>query len=90
MILEEDTVYKTYSLYIESRFTTLGYSAGSLYDGIPQFIKLLERTNKNNLVTRACSLYLERDLILAEMRAFYYHFTMPSLNCREKIIKMHW
>ena len=39
LILEEDGVYKTYSLY-ERRFSKLGYSAGSIFESIPQFRKL--------------------------------------------------
>ena len=58
LILEEDGVYKNYSLYKERRFTKLGYTAGALFDCIPQFQKLFERTSKNNLLVRACRLYL--------------------------------
>ena len=39
-ILEEDNVYKSYSLYKERRFSKLGYSAGAIYDCLPQFQKL--------------------------------------------------
>jgi hypothetical protein len=56
LILEEDGIYKTYSLYNERRFAKLGYSAGSIYDCLPQFRKLLDRTAKNSLLVRACKL----------------------------------
>ena len=45
-VLEEDGVYKSYSLYKEKRFTKLGYTAGAIYDCLPQFRKVLERTHK--------------------------------------------
>ena len=40
--LEEDGVYKSYRLYKERRFAKLGYTAGVLFDCIPQFQKVLE------------------------------------------------
>ena len=85
LILEEDKVYKTYSLYKERRFSKLGYSAGSIYDCLPQFQKALERTNKNNLLIRACR--LESDFIKTALKAlatFTYCVTMPFLNCVER------
>ena len=87
LILEEDNVYKSYSLYKERRFSKLGYSAGSIYDCLPQFQKLLERTHLNNLLVRACRLYLESDYIKTALRAlanFTYCVTMPFLNCVER------
>ena len=87
LILEEDKVYKTYSLYKERRFSKLGYSAGSIYDCLPQFQKALERTNKNNLLIRSCRLYLESDFIKTALKAlatFTYCVTMQFLNCVER------
>jgi len=46
LVLEEDGVSKSYSLYKEKRFTKLGYTAGAIFKCIPQFQKLLERTTK--------------------------------------------
>ena len=86
LILEEDGIYKTYSLYKECRFAKLGYSAGSIYDCLPQFQKLLDRTAKNNLLIRACKLYLESDFIVESLKVlsnFTYYVTMPFLNCVE-------
>jgi hypothetical protein len=88
LILEEDEVYKTYSLYKEIRFAKLGYTAGAIYDCLPQFTKLLERTSKNNMLVRACRLYLECDFIIAGLKAlsnFTYEVTMPFLNCVERV-----
>ena len=59
-----------------------------LFDCIPQFQKLLERRSKNNLLVRACQLYLESDFIMAGLKAllnFTYHVTMPFLNCKERV-----
>ena len=87
LILEEDGLYKTFSIYKERRFARLGYSAGSVYESIPQFKKLLERTNKNNLLVRACRLYLESDFVVAALKAlanFTYFVTMPFLNFVEQ------
>ena len=88
LILEEDGIYKTYSLYKERRFAKLGYTAGAIYESLPQFKKLLERTSRNKLLVRACNLYLESDLIIAGLKAlsnFTYHITMPFLNCVERV-----
>ena len=87
LILEEDNVHKSYSLYKERRFSKLGYSAGAIYDCLPQFQKLLERAHLNNLLVRACRLYLESDYIKTALRAlanFTYCVTMPFLNCVER------
>ena len=40
LILEEDVVYKSYSLYKERRFAKHGFTAGALFDCIPRFQKL--------------------------------------------------
>ena len=45
-ILEKDGVDKSYSLYKERRFTRLGYTAGAIYECLPQFRELLEKTHK--------------------------------------------
>ena len=87
LILAEDGVYKTYSLYKERRFSKLGYSAGSIFDSIPQFRKLLERTSHNNLLVQSCRIYLESYLIIAGLTVlcnFTYFITMPFLNAVER------
>ena len=87
LILEEDKVYKSYSLYKERRFSKLGYTAGAIFDCLPQFEKLLERTHLNNLLVRACRLYLESDYIKTALKAlanFTFCVTMPFLNCVER------
>ena len=84
----EDGVYRTFSLYKERRFTKLGYSAGAIYDCLPQFKKLLERTQLNNLLVRGCRLYLESDYIPVSLKAlsnFTYRVTMPYLNAVERV-----
>ena len=63
--LEEDGVYKSFSLYKEKRFTRLGYQAGAILDCIHYFRKVLEETHLNNLLVRSCRIYLENDFILA-------------------------
>ena len=72
--LEEDGVYKSFSLYKEKRFTHLGYQAGAILDCIPYFRNVLEETHLNNLLVRSCRIYLENDFILAGMKALA-HFT---------------
>ena len=87
IMLEEDDVTKSFSLYKERRFTKLGYTAGSIIDCIPQFEKRLSETTYNNSLVQACRLYLENDYILAALKAlsyFTYKVTMPYLNCVEK------
>ena len=87
LIVEEDNIYKTYSLYKERRFAKLCFSAGSIYGCLPQFRKLLERTTKNNLLVRASKIYLESEFITGALKAlsnFTYCETMPFLNCVEK------
>lgn len=83
LILEEDGVHKKYSLYKERRFTRLGYTAASIFECLPQFKKLLDRTSKKNLLVRACRLYIESDLIRAALKPlgyFTYTVTMPFIN----------
>ena len=47
-----------------------GYTAGALFDCISHFIKnILERTSRNNLLVRACRLYLESDFVMAGLKA---------------------
>ena len=88
LILEEDGVCKSYGLQRERKFAKLGYTAGALFDCIPQFQKLLEKTSKNNLLARACRLYLGSDFVMAGLKAlsnFTYHVTMLFLNCVERV-----
>ena len=83
-ILEEAGVYKSFSLYKEKRFTRLGYQSGAIYDSLPYLRKLLDETPLNNLLVRACKLYIESEYILAAFKAlanFTYRITMPYLNC---------
>ena len=87
LILEEAGAHKTFSLYSERRFTRLGYQSGAVYDCIPYFKKLLAVRNLNNLLVRACKLYLENDFILAASKAlvnFTHRVTMPFLNAIER------
>ena len=88
LTLEEDGVYKSCSLYKERKFAKLGFTAGALFDCLPQFQKLLETTSKNNLLVRACRLYLESDFVMAVLKAlsnFTYTVTMPFLNYVERV-----
>ena len=85
--LEEAGTYKTFSLYKEKRFTRMGYQAGAVYDCIPYFRAVLDETPLNNLLVRACRIYLENDFIIAGLKAlslFTYNITMPFLNLVEK------
>ena len=78
--LEETGVHKTFSLYKEKRFTRLGYQTGAMYDCIPYFRQILNDTALNNLLIRACRLYVENDFIIAGFKAlanFTYNVTMP-------------
>ena len=87
MILENDSVHKSLSLYKERRFTKLGYTAGAIVDCLPQFEKLLEQTHHNSMLVQACTLYLESDYIIASLKAlanFTCNVTMPYLNFVER------
>ena len=64
----------------------MGYSAGAIFDCLPQFQKLLDRTSKNNLLVRACKIYLESSFITASLKVLSnctYYVTMPFLNLVE-------
>lgn len=87
LILEEAGVHKSFSLYKEKRFTRLGYQAGAVVDCLQYFRKLLDQTHLNNLLVRACRIYLENDYIVSGLKAlsnFTYNVTMPFLNCVER------
>ena len=51
LILKEDGICKTCSIYKEWYFTKSWHTAGTLLDCIPQFKKLVDCTNKCNLLT---------------------------------------
>ena len=87
LILEEAGVHKSFSLYKEKRFTHLAYQAGTIYDALPYFKILLDRTPLNNLLVGACRLYLECDFIKTGFKSlanFTFNVTMPYLNFVEK------
>ena len=86
--LNEAGVHKTFSLYKEKRFKRTGYQAVAVYDCIPYVRQILNDTTLNNLLIRACRLYLENDFIIAGFKAlanFTYNVTMPFLNFVEKV-----
>ena len=85
--LEEAGLHKTFSIYKEKRFTRLRYQARALYDCITYCRQILNDIPMNNLLIRACQLYLENDLIITGFKAlanFTYNVTMPFLNFVEK------
>ena len=84
--LESEGIHKSLSLYKEKRFTKLGYLAGAVYDCLPYFRKILTETPLNNLLVRACRLYVDNDFISAGFKVlanFTYRVTMPYLNFAE-------
>ena len=88
LILEEDGLYKSYSLFKERGFVKLGYASETLFDCTPQFQKLLERTSKNKLLVKASRLYLESDFVITGLKAllnFTYPVTMPFMNCVKRV-----
>ena len=77
--LEKAGVHKTFTLYKEKRFTRLGYQPGAVYDCIPYFRQILNDTPLNNILIRACGLYLKNDFIIAGFKVlanFTYNVTM--------------
>ncbi|CAK8673115.1 unnamed protein product [Clavelina lepadiformis] len=87
LVLEESGTQKSFSLYKDRRFIRLGHTAGALVDCVLHFKKMLSRTSKNNLLVRACSLYLENEFIVASLKAlshFCHKVTMPYLNMVER------
>ena len=85
--LEEAGLHKSFSLYKEKRFTRMGYQAWAVLECIPYFKQVLDETPLNNLLVRACRIYLEDDFIIAGLKAlanFTYKITMPYLNCVER------
>ena len=67
--LEKDGVCKSLSLYKESRFSKMVYTAGAIAECIPQFKAILEETSHTNMLTEACKLYLKSEYIIAVMCA---------------------
>lgn len=85
--LEKAGISKSMSLYKERRFTKLGYSAGSVFDCIDQYKKVLGDTACSNLLVQACNMYVENEYIIAAFKAlgyFTFKVTMPFLNCVEQ------
>ena len=84
--LEETGVHKTFSFYKEKRFTRLGYQGGVVYGWIPYFWQILNDTPFNNLLIRACWLYLENDFMIVGFKALaiFTYVTMPFLKFRWK------
>ena len=74
LILEESNMAKSFSLYKERRFGKQGYTAGSILECVPQLRQLLDRVNSNNLLARACRIYLENDY------CFYYNSIKGTLE----------
>ena len=65
----------------------MGYQAGAVYECIPFFKQVLEETPLNNLLVRACRIYLENEFVVAGLKAlanFTYKVTMPYLNFIER------
>ena len=62
--LEKDNVAKSFSLYKERRFTNLGYTAGEIVECLPQFRNVLNNSTHANMLTEACSLYIESEYII--------------------------
>ena len=65
----------------------MGYQPGAVFEWIPYFKQVLDETPLNNLLVRACRIYLENDFIIAGLKAlanFTYKITMPYLNCVER------
>ena len=86
-ILEQEGLTKHISLYIERRFTKLGYSSASILQVLPQITKLLMETWKSNLFIEACKLYVNCELFITELHflaVFTHKVTLPFLNCIEK------
>ena len=75
-------MYNSHSHYKERRFSKLGYSAGSIFDCLPQFEKVFERSNKSNLLISACRIYLECAYVNTALKALT-DVTMPFLSCVE-------
>ncbi|CAK8680494.1 unnamed protein product [Clavelina lepadiformis] len=77
LVLEESGTHKSFSLYKDRRFTRLDHTAGALVDCVLHFKKMLSRTSKNNLLVRACSLYLENEFIVASLKALSHFCHKP-------------
>ena len=69
LALECDGIHKSLSLYKEKRFTKLGYLAGAVFDCLPYFRKILVETPLNNLLVRACRIYVDNKFIAAGLKA---------------------
>jgi hypothetical protein len=85
--LEAAGEHKSLSLYKEKIFTKLGYLAGAVFDCLPFFRQILEKTPLNNLLVRSCRLYAANEFITSGLKAlanFTYKVTMPYLNFVEK------
>ena len=65
-------------------FTKLGYTAGAIVECLPQFREVANKTNKSNMLSEVCKLYVESEYVTWKSLAnFTYKVTMPFLNCVE-------
>ena len=84
ILLEQEGLSKSLSLYKERRWAALGYQCGTVFDCVPLFSRLLNETPKSNLLIESCLLYLENEFILTVFKMlswFTYKVTMPYINC---------
>ena len=61
--LEKDNTAKSLYMYKEHHFTKLGYTARAIVECLPQFRNVLNNSTHANMLTEACSLYIESKYI---------------------------
>ena len=85
-ICDKENVVKRIFLYQQRRYAKLGKAAGSLLEALSIIKKDLDETYNNNLLIKACKLYIENKLFIMELEVlpfFNHHITFPFLNCIE-------
>lgn len=86
-ILAEHKRTRKFSILKERRFGILGYTAAAVLYHLSDIKELLKRTKSNNLLVRACEVYVSNDYLITCFKAlaiFNYHVTLPFLNFNEK------
>ena len=85
-LVERKGMVKLISLYQEMKFTKLGTTAACIINSLDLYSELLEQRHKNNLLVKACRLYLNCEFIMCAFRClgfFTYKIGMPFLNMCE-------
>ena len=86
MFVEREGMVKLVTMYQERKFTKLGTTCACVVKSLDMYERLLAETPKNNLLVKACRLYIDCEFIVCAMKClayFTYKVGMPFLNMCE-------